>query len=86
LTAQLQSSDHSVCGQTVISGKVGKNWTKLSVAIKATGNANKGRFVLLSSAKGILDMDVVSLFPYTWKKPSEWLAFRSGTTFSRYSS
>ncbi len=67
LTAQLQSSDHSVCGQTVISGKVGKNWTKLSVAIKATGNANKGRFVLLSSAKGILDMDVVSLFPYTWK-------------------
>lgn len=68
LIALLQSSDgHTVCGQTLVIGKIGKVWTKLSATIKATGNSDNGHFVLLSSSKGTLDLDVVSLFPYTWK-------------------
>ena len=69
LIARLQSSDgKTLCGEAAIEGevKVGE-WTRLTATIKATASTDKGRFVLLTSNAGQLWLDVVSLFPYTWK-------------------
>ena len=69
LIARLQSADGKTnCGEATLQGevKVGE-WTKLTATIKATASTDKGRFCLLTSNAGQLWIDVVSLFPYTWK-------------------
>lgn len=69
ITARLVSADgKTLCGEAKTEGKLNKNgWTKLSAKIKATANADKGELQLVTSADGEMLVDVVSLFPYTWK-------------------
>ncbi|MBQ7472396.1 MAG: carbohydrate binding domain-containing protein [Prevotella sp.] len=69
IIARLQSADgKTLCGEATVEGEVKVDeWTHLTATIKATASADKGRFVLLTSNAGQLYLDVVSLFPYTWK-------------------
>lgn len=69
LVAQLQSTDGAtIYGEARIEGAmpVGQ-WTRLSATIRATQSVNRGRFALLTSCNGEIMMDVVSLFPPTWR-------------------
>lgn len=70
IIAQLQSADGlTVCGEAVVSGEVAVGeWRKLTAVITATESAPNGRFALLTSNNGQLFVDVVSLFPETWKE------------------
>ena len=46
----------------------GGGWQKMAVSFNATNSASKGTFRLRFTGKGILDLDMVSLFPTdTWK-------------------
>lgn len=67
--AQLQDDAGAALSNAVnISGTMQKGvWSKLTATVKATGDAANGRLALLSTANGTLVVDVVSLFPYTWK-------------------
>lgn len=69
ITARLVSADgKTLCGEVKVLGKLNKNgWTKLSAKIKATATTPTGQLQLLASADGEMLIDVVSLFPYTWK-------------------
>lgn len=69
LIAQLRSSNGTtVLGETRLEGTIPVGeWVKLEAKIKATGSNQKGRFALVTSNNGTLFVDVVSLFPYTWK-------------------
>ena len=69
LFAQLQSTDaQTIYGETTIEGEIPVGqWTHLTATIRATSSVTRGRFALLTSNNGQLLMDVVSLFPYTWK-------------------
>ena len=69
LMAQLQTADGlTVCGETILTGEVAVGeWRKLTATITATASDPKGRFALLTSNNGSLFVDVVSLFPETWK-------------------
>ena len=44
-----------------------KEWTKLTATLKAIDNDPQARFALVFDGKGTLQIDVVSLFPPTWK-------------------
>ena len=69
LVAQLQGTDgQTIYGETTIEDEipVGK-WTHLTTTIKATSSVTRGRFAILTSNNGQILVDVVSLFPYTWK-------------------
>lgn len=69
IKARLLSADgNTVIGETNITGKVesGK-WNKLTATIKATGSDKQGQLLLLTGSNGRLYLDVVSLFPETWK-------------------
>ena len=57
----------SVYAETKISGSIGKNWTKLTAKLTATANDPRAQFALLFDGKGMLQLDVVSLFPPTFK-------------------
>ena len=57
----------SVYAETKISGSIGKNWTKLTAKLTATANDPRAQFALLFDGNGTLQLDVVSLFPPTFK-------------------
>ena len=44
-----------------------KNWTKYSLSLVSQNNDPQAQFVLLLEGKGVIDLDVVSLFPPTFK-------------------
>lgn len=69
LKAQLRSEDgKTVLGEATIEGNLNNNsWQKLTATIKATSSDKKGQLAILSSYAGRVQLDVVSLFPYTWK-------------------
>ena len=68
LTARLVSRDgKTILGTAVAEGQVSGEWNKLSVAIRATATDGQAQLQLLSSYAGQLTLDMVSLFPYTWK-------------------
>ncbi|NPD91060.1 alpha-L-arabinofuranosidase C-terminal domain-containing protein [Xylanibacter muris] len=75
IIAQLRSNDgKSILGRAVLKGTVNNTgWNRLSVSIKATASDNRGQLLLLTGTNGHLDLDVVSLFPYTWKNRSNGL-------------
>lgn len=55
-------------GESEIEGSVSvREWNKLTATIKATGTDNAGQLVLLTGNNGRLYIDMVSLFPYTWR-------------------
>ena len=46
---------------------IGKNWTKYSTTLLADGNDPKAQFAIVFDGTGTIDLDVVSLFPPTFK-------------------
>ena len=63
----LQKSDGTSLGSSDMDVKLTKDWQKYTATITATGNDPKAKFVLLSETSGIFYLDVVSLFPPTFK-------------------
>ena len=68
IKAQLRGSNGTtILGEATLQGNVSSTWSKLTATIKATGTDKKGQLALLTSHDSHLYIDVVSLFPYTWK-------------------
>jgi len=67
ITAELQNSNGRRLGQTTISVNATQKWQKLTATIKPSGDYPQGRLVLKGSALGVIYLDVVSLFPPTFK-------------------
>ena len=67
LTASLIDRDGRVLGKTVLTGKVGKKWTKLESRFVATEDCPVARFRLTAERPCELMLDMVSLFPPTFK-------------------
>ena len=57
----------NVYAETEIDGPIGKNWTKFTAELTAIGNDPQAQFALIFDGKGTLQIDVVSLFPPTFK-------------------
>ena len=53
--------------ETVIDAIVGKNWTKYTATLTSDGNDPKAQFALVFDGKGVIDLDMISLFPPTFK-------------------
>ena len=56
-----------VYAETALNAKVGKKWTKYTAELTANGNDAKAQFELVADGKGTIVLDVVSLFPPTFK-------------------
>lgn len=67
LTARLQTADGQILGETDIKVTLSKDWKKYSATIIATGNDPKAEFALTADREGEFQLDVVSLFPPTFK-------------------
>lgn len=69
LVVSLQSADGRNLGQTTVPLKLkAGRWTQIKdVCVRATGSDPEGSLALTFSAPGTLTMDVVSLFPPTYK-------------------
>ena len=67
LTARLQSATGDVLGQTPVKVALTKDWKKYTATITATGNDPKAEFTLTADRAGAFCLDVVSLFPPTFK-------------------
>jgi alpha-L-arabinofuranosidase len=66
IRVQLMDSKGSVIGETKLKPE-GKAWKKYSASIKATTTDAKAKLTLWFDGKGVLDLDMVSLFPQeTW--------------------
>ena len=67
VTAELQNAGGGRLGSTTINVNATQEWQKLTATIQATGNEAQGRLVLKGSVQGVVYLDVVSLFPPTFK-------------------
>ncbi len=67
LTAQLQSVSGQSLGEAKIEVSLSKEWKKYTATITATGNDPKAEFSLTANKAGEFQLDVVSLFPPTFK-------------------
>ena len=66
--AQLVSADgKTVLAETPVNGKVTGKWQKLTAEMMSAGNDPKAKFQLVFNGKGTVTLDVVSLFPPTFK-------------------
>jgi alpha-L-arabinofuranosidase len=66
--ATLCNKDGStVYASTDVKASFGKEWTKYTATLTATGNDPKAQFALVFDGKGTIDLDVVSLFPPTFR-------------------
>ncbi len=66
-TAQLQSTNGQSLGNVKINANFGKEWKKYTAIITATGNDPRAEFSLTADKVGEFQIDVVSLFPPTFK-------------------
>ena len=67
ITAQLQSTNGQSLGNVKINANFGKEWKKYTAIITATGNDPRAEFSLTADKVGEFQIDVVSLFPPTFK-------------------
>ena len=68
IKARLFNSKNLYAEATVAVGGVKlKEWTKYTAELTANGNDPQAKFALVFDGKGTLMLDVVSLFPPTWK-------------------
>lgn len=65
--ARLQSKSGKVLGETSLKVNLKSKWTKYTTEIKATGNDPKAEFTITTDKAGEFQLDVVSLFPPTFK-------------------
>jgi alpha-N-arabinofuranosidase len=67
IQVQLQDSVGNVLGQTTIEPS-GKEWREYSAKINPSKTEPKGKLSLRFNGKGVIDIDMISLFPQdTWK-------------------
>lgn len=67
LTADLQNAGGNSLGRTTIRVKATQEWQKFTATIKATASDARGYLALKGSVPGVIYLDVVSLFPPTFK-------------------
>lgn len=67
IVAELQNGNGQDLGSATVSVKASKEWQKYTAKIKATGTDAHGYLALKGDKKGIIFLDVVSLFPPTFK-------------------
>ena len=68
IKATLCNADGSTLyASTDVEAVIGKQWTKYTATLTATGNDPKTQFAMVFDGKGTIDLDVVSLFPPTFK-------------------
>lgn len=67
VTASLQTATGQPLGQEKIKVKLSGEWKKYTATITATGNDPKAEFTLTADTPGEFQLDVVSLFPPTFK-------------------
>ncbi|HXS55370.1 MAG TPA: hypothetical protein VN726_04540, partial [Hanamia sp.] len=68
---ELLSSSGKIIGTTSLTPEItrGSEWQKATVSFHATDSSLKGKLHIRLEGKGIIDLDMVSLFPEdTWKK------------------
>lgn len=75
IKAQLRAADgQAVIGQSELEGSTAATkWSRLTATIKATGTDHAGQLVLLTGNNGRLNIDMVSLFPGTWRNRANGL-------------
>ena len=67
ITAALETEDGTSLGQTAINVTLGKEWQQITAEITAIGNDAQGWFSLTTTKSGKFIIDMVSLFPPTYK-------------------
>lgn len=67
LTASLRLSDGTISATTVIPVKLKGKWQKFTAEMKANANDPKAHFELVADKAGEFQLDMVSLFPPTFK-------------------
>lgn len=67
LSFELQKEDGTVLGRATSTTNIGTEWQKITAEITATGDDAKGWFAIKGGSAGTIDLDVVSLFPPTFK-------------------
>lgn len=67
LTARLQSATGQTLGEENVKVALTDEWRKYTATITATGNDPKAEFILTADKPGEFQLDVVSLFPPTFK-------------------
>ncbi|MDE6381010.1 MAG: carbohydrate binding domain-containing protein, partial [Muribaculaceae bacterium] len=67
ITARLQSAGGQTLGEENINVALSRDWKKYTATITATGDDPKAEFTLTSDTPGEFQLDVVSLFPPTFK-------------------
>lgn len=67
ITAELQNSTGQQMGRATFNVAATQEWKKYTATIKANGNEARGYFAIKGSKKGVIYLDVVSLFPPTFK-------------------
>ncbi len=66
IKAQLFAGD-TVYAESCVDATLGKQWTKYTAMLQSNGNNPRARFALVFDGQGIVDLDMVSLFPPTFK-------------------
>ena len=67
ITASLVGDDGKDVGTTTVNVNISNEWNKYETLIKAVGSARKATFRLSTSSPAALTLDIVSLFPPTFK-------------------
>ncbi|MDE5839605.1 MAG: carbohydrate binding domain-containing protein, partial [Muribaculaceae bacterium] len=67
LTARLQTADGQSLGEETLKVSLSEKWKKYTAEITADGNDPKAQFTLTADKPGEFQLDVVSLFPPTFK-------------------
>ncbi len=67
IVAELQNANGQNLGRATISVKATQKWQKYTAKITATGSDTKGYMALKGDKAGVIFLDVVSLFPPTFK-------------------
>lgn len=70
ITASLLNEQKQVIGNTAVQPPAsGGDWKKQTVSFNANETAQKGQFMISFEGDGVIDLDMISLFPEdTWKK------------------
>lgn len=73
LKAQIISRDGTVLAETPLDVKLTGKWTKYTAQLQVEGNDNQAEFAIVGDGKGTVTLDVVSLFPPTFKNRANGL-------------
>ena len=67
ITAELQNGNGHKLGSATFNVNATQEWKKYSATIRANGSEARGYLTIKGSVKGVIYLDVVSLFPPTFK-------------------